>query len=313
MKIIELEYLSPEWHAYRAPRITASTMAGLLGHDTRRTALSEWARIRRGEVGQSSESPFSAWGLVTERAHLAWMRLDGVEGVEGADYIVGHPLDDRICCTPDGFALGRSVVVELKAPSGYTADEWRPSSGDAASLPMKYQIQAQVAMMCCGVSMAHLSALLPPKQSEAAFVGVASALLDRDFPVSDDEAVVALLRSNGFAREGFDLPANPRLHRAMEAEVRRFWAEHVEAGVAPRATSADVDKQTLKSLATGEMVADIDDEHAALFESLDGINAELKEIQARKDEAQNRLTQQVGAATWAEAKKTLNAARRLLA
>ena len=313
MKRIHLEYLSDEWRAYRAKRITASTMAGLLGQDTYKTPLSEWARICRGESRDGEESPFARWGLATERAHLAWIRLDGFEGVVGANYIVQHPTDDRICCTPDGFAMNQSVVIELKAPSGYTADEWRPSSGGAAALPMKYQIQAQVAMMCCGVELAHLSALLPPKSSESAFVGVAAGLMDPAFPVADDEAVVALLRANGFTREGFDLPANKRLHRAMEAEVRRFWAEHVETGVQPPATAADVDKQALKALATGEVVADIDEEHAAIFESLDAINAELKAVEARKNEAQNRLTQATGAATWAEAKKTLNAARRLLA
>lgn len=314
MKIIDAPYLSTAWRDYRAKRITGSTAAAIIGQSTYSSPLTEWARIMGRSVQSDESNPYGEWGLATEGAHRLWIAADGEGDVWTVDGIVQHPTIDWACCTPDGFMGTEGSAdftnVELKAPSAWTAEDWR---GD---LPLRHQVQSQFAGECCGAGQSYLSAILPPERDPmGAFVRVAAGLIEaaRDDIAHDPQAVLNLLRHAGFTRVGFHLPAHTRFRAAMFAALTKFWAENVEQGFAPEATGLACDKEALKGLGGEDVATEFDEKAAALWDELQRVNAEMKPLDERKESLQNRLTQLARASTWKDAKKAIAAARRLTA
>lgn len=303
MKIIDAPYLSDAWREYRAKRITASTAAAILGQSKYSSPLTEWARILGRSTRQDDTNPYSEWGMATESAHRAWIAHDGEGDVWAVDGIVQHESIHWACCTPDGFIGDRAVpscLVELKAPSSWTADEWR------GSLPMPYQIQAQFGMACTGAPDAYLSAILPPERDPmGAFVRVAANLMDRN-PL----ATLDLLRWAGFTRVGYHLAASPRFQAAMLGALTKFWTENVEQGFAPEATGLACDKEILKGMGGEVLNTDFDESAVAMWDELQAVNVELAKVEERKETLQNKLTQAARAATWKDAKRAITQARR---
>lgn len=305
MKIVPVKYLSSEWREYRRSRITGSTAAAILGLESgsyARSALTEWARLRGETPDREDSNPYSEWGLASEAVHRSWLQADGVGTVREVGGIVQHPEHDWACCTVDGLmGEGASLcVVELKAPSKWTADDWR------SGLPLKYQVQSQFGMACCGAEQAYLSAILPPqKDPDGAFVRLAAALLDGTALTPD------LLRWCGFEQFGHFLARDPRFQAAMFDKLRRFMEENVRGGFAPEASGLACDKEYLKNRVTGEPLStEFDEEAVQKWEALEKVNAAMKPLSARKSELENQLTQAANAHTWAEAKKAIQAARK---
>lgn len=308
VKIIEAPYLSAAWREYRAKRITGSTAAAILGVDSgsyARSALTEWARIRGHYVERDETNAYSEWGMATEPVHRAWLDEDGLGAVRVIDGIVQHPTLDWACATLDGITGDGDALcdVELKAPSQYTADEWR------SGIPLKYQVQSQFGMACAEARQAYLSAILPPQRDPgAAFVRLAAAL------AAGTAMEPSLLKWCGFERVGHVLTADARFQAAMFAKLAQFMDENVRQGFAPEATGLACDKDYLKNRETGEPLATEFDERAvALWDELQAVNAEANKVDERKQSIQNRLVQIANAATWTEAKKAISKARRLTA
>lgn len=308
MQIVNAPYLSAAWREYRRSRVTGSTAAAILGQSTYSSPLSEWARILGRSVDRDESNPYGEWGQATEAAHRLWIEHDGEGHVWTVEGIVQHPRMHWACCTPDGF-MGTEgapdfAVVELKAPSSWTADEWR---GD---LPLKHQVQSQFNGSVCGAPASYLSAILPPERDPmGAFVRVAAALFDAD----SARDRLDLLRWAGFTRVGFRLPAHERFRSAMFAALAKFWTENVEQGFAPDATGLACDKETLKGLGGEELATDFDEQAVALWTELQAVNAEMKKLDDRKETIQNRLTQAARASTWKDAKRAITQARKITA
>ncbi len=308
MKIIDAPYLSAAWREYRAKRISGSTAAEILGQSTYSSPLAEWRRIHGGMTPDFEGNPYSEWGLATEAAHRLWIEADGEGRVWTVDGIIQHPTLHWACCTPDGF-IGTEgapdfAVVELKAPSSWTADEWR---GD---LPLKHQVQSQFNGAVCGASASYLSAILPPERDPmGAFVRVAAALFEAD----SARDRLDLLRWAGFTRVGFPLAAHARFRSAMFAALTKFWVENVEQGFAPDATGLACDKEILKGMGGEELATEFDDAAAALWDELQAVNADMKKLDDRKETIQNRLTQAARASTWKDAKRAITQARKMTA
>lgn len=310
MKIIDAPYLSQAWRDYRAKRITGSTAAAIIGQSTYSSPLTEWARIMGRSVQSDESNPYGEWGLATEGAHRLWIKADGEGHVWTVDGIIQHPTIHWACCTPDGFMGTEGSAdftnVELKAPSSWTADDWR---GD---LPLRHQVQSQFSGECCGASQSYLSAILPPERDPmGAFVRVAAALLGHS--ATSDERVLDVLRWAGFTRVGFHLPAHPRFRAAMFAALTKFWTENVEQGFAPEATGLACDKETLKGLGGEELATEFDEQSAALWDELQRVNADMAELKERKETLQNKLTQAARASTWSDAKRAITQARKMTA
>lgn len=309
MIVIDLKPLSPEWFAYRERRITGSTVAAILGESKYSTPLNEWARIMgRIPRGASEENGYSAFGLETEALHRRWLAAESGWRVEDAPYVVQHPEIDWACCSPDGFAYdaeaAHPILVELKAPSPWTADEWDEK------LPLAYQIQLQWNMLICDCPTAVLSVMLPPKKDTTGALMHLAARLIRG------EGHHEALEACGWTRRQYDGPeteADPVFQGALIAKIRAWWDLHVVQSIAPEATGEACDKEALKALnADGAVELDFDDIAVSQVADLEALQAEIKERTAQAERIKNVLTQKAGAATWMDAKKAINAARRMV-
>jgi len=301
--------LTQAWRDYRQSRVTASTVAAILGESKWSSPLNEWARITGKYVRPDEPSVYSDWGLATEFVHTRWFETDHTVIVRDARYIVQHAEIPWLCCTLDGLIEENEpphqCVLELKAPSPWTADEWHDR------LPLPYQIQLQAQMACTGLGEAFLSVILPPRRDPTgAFIGLAASLMGSEM---DSAETVEILKARGFERKDWYLEADPKFQAAMLKRLRQWWADHVEQGIAPEATGQDCDKDALRGLNAGN-VANLDFDEAAVAQvvELEEIQAEIKSREAMAERLKNALTQKADVATWVEAKKAIKEARRMV-
>jgi putative phage-type endonuclease len=301
MMIVDVRPLSDEWFAYRQPRATGSTVGAILGESKYSSALNEWARIVGRVTPERTSNPYADWGLGTEGVHRAWFAADHGCKAEDAPYIVQHPEIDWLCCSPDGFVSEaeppHKCLLQLKAPSPWTADEWQQK------LPLAYQIQLQIEMLCCGLGESFLSVILPPKKDTM------GSLMGLAMDLDQGKNLLAALQDRGFTRQDYFLEADAEFQRAAVSKLKRWWAEYVETGIAPDATGAACDKEVLKGLG-GECDLDFDEDAVAMVEELDDIQQRIKNLKAEEETRKNKLTQKANVPTWREAKKAINAARR---
>lgn len=312
MKVIQHAQGSPEWFAYRERRISGSTVAAILGESKYSTPLNEWARIM-GRLVKREEKPnaYADFGLLTEDAHRLWIEDERAGwAVWATDYIVCHPTLDYGCCSPDGLAYDEDaahpILVELKAPSAWTAGEWDER------LPLAYQIQLQWNMLCADAPTGLLSVILPPKESMTALTALSVDLMRRTDGV-DRFAIRDALRAAGWTRRDYDIEADRELQSVLTESVAAWWATYVEQGIAPEATGHACDKAALGDInAGGSVDLDFDEAAVAKVEELGTVQAQIKALTADEERLKNQLTQKAGASTWMEAKKAINAARRMV-
>lgn len=151
MIVIECTQGTPEWHAARAGRVTASRIADL----TARTK-SGWSASRMnymadliaerltGTVAEGFSSPAMRHGTETEpEARAAYEFFQDVTVTE-VGFVV-HPTIERAGCSPDGL-VGDIGMVEIKCPN--TATHLETLLG--GTVPEKYLKQMQWQMRCCG-------------------------------------------------------------------------------------------------------------------------------------------------------------------
>jgi hypothetical protein len=156
MKLIDCVQGSPEWHAVRLGRPTASafdqiiTPGGLLSKsadDYMLKLLFEWMS---GEPADNFSSEMAARGSNLEEQAANYYEL--VNGVELKK--IGFVLrdDERCGCSPDRLC-GADGLVELKAPAGWTHIGYLLASldsGDAKGvLSGKYKVQLQGQLYVC--------------------------------------------------------------------------------------------------------------------------------------------------------------------
>lgn len=276
MALVEgIKPLSPEWHKYRARRVSGTSVAAILGVSRFSTPLAEWARITGKMDRPVVDSPFADWGIRTESFNKAWYEEKTGRRVEHEPGLYQHPDIDWLCFTPDGlidrqevpFARPDFGLWEAKAPSAFKAQDW------AEQIPLEYQVQVQVGLEVLGLSWASVSALIQPH-----------------------------LRI-------FDVERNQRFIDACMERLQRFWIEHVERDIPPEATAAGADKAALGELAPTwpfDVTEAIEQEFAELLE----VQAEAKRLKDDIEQRKNRLTQSLGQPTWTDAKKALVAKRR---
>lgn len=109
--------------------------------------------------------------------------------------------------------------------------------------------------------------------------------------------------SFGFLRWGkpvqwFDVPRNDRFIAAMEKECGEFW-EMVESGNPPAIDGSDHTSEALKRIypeADKGAIVDLPAESAAWTTELEAVNAQLKEIEERRETLRNQLRAAIGAA-----------------
>lgn len=294
---------TPAWFAAREKLITASTCAAVLGESKWSSPLVEWARLTGKLARKDVSSGYADFGLATEEAHLAWIAQDHRSTVEPGRELWVHDEIPWLGATPDGFEIEgpwpQATLLELKAPSPWTADEW----GEA--LPVPYVIQVQVGLLVTGLAGGFMSVILPPsKDTTGALMGLV-ADLERGHDMRTSLAV------RGWERREYWQEADRRFQDALVRRLSKWWAEHMETGLAPTAGALGCDKDALRELNDGaEPALDFDEAAAGQVEQLESVQADIKALESDAERLKNILTQKAGVATWGEAKRAIKQARK---
>jgi putative phage-type endonuclease len=112
-----IEQRSPEWHAARKGRVTASIVSAILGNSnymTRQDAMRMLVREREGVEREFKGNPATEWGTYNEAGALAEFRLDTGLAVEAAPFV---SFEDWGGGSPDGYTSDDGLV-ECKCPFG---------------------------------------------------------------------------------------------------------------------------------------------------------------------------------------------------
>ena len=146
-----VEQGSPEWHAKRIGKVTASKIADMLtktkaGWGAGRTNYRAQLVAERltGIIADSYTNEAMQWGTATEpEARNAYCFYGNVD-VTQIDF-VDHPTIAMTGCSPDGY-VDEHGLVEIKCPN--TATHIQTLLG--GSIPGKYQLQMLWQMACTG-------------------------------------------------------------------------------------------------------------------------------------------------------------------
>lgn len=149
--MIEIIQGSPEWHALRLGKVTASRVADVVattksGPSASRTNYMAELLVERltGQAPARFTNAAMDWGTATEpdaRDAYAFYSGNGVELVG----FVGHPTIPMSGASPDG-RVGSDGLIEIKCPN--TATHIETLLG--GTVPSKYRTQMQWQMACEG-------------------------------------------------------------------------------------------------------------------------------------------------------------------
>lgn len=142
---------SPEWHAMRLGKVTASRVADVIAKTKSGYAASRAnymaqliAERLTGTPAETYTNAAMQHGTETEpEARAAYEFYQGATVEEVA--FVAHPKIDQAGCSPDGL-VGSEGLVEIKCPN--TATHLETLLGQ--SVPGKYDAQMQFQMACTG-------------------------------------------------------------------------------------------------------------------------------------------------------------------
>lgn len=126
-------------HSQRLGKITASSMAAILGINPWKGAIDAWMDI----TGRATRdpSPRTTWGHYQERSLLAWYS-DLTGRVLGYFGTIDHPALPILAATPDAVVFGERGLVECKNVGVRLAEDWR--DGPPAYVLAQVQTQAEV-------------------------------------------------------------------------------------------------------------------------------------------------------------------------
>lgn len=151
MKIIECEQGSPEWHAARCGKVTASRVADIVRKTksgisaSRNTYLGEIVAERlSGAVAEGFKSKAMEWGNETEAAAREFYAfMNDVAPVRVG--LVVHPSIDQAAASPDSL-VADDGLLEIKCPNSAT----HISTLLGAPIDPDYYKQMQWQMACTG-------------------------------------------------------------------------------------------------------------------------------------------------------------------
>lgn len=151
MKIIECEQGSPEWHAARCGKVTASRIADVTariktGYGASRANYMAELLVERltGQVADGYVSAEMKWGIDTEPQARATYELVTGNEVNRVGLVL-HPSIEMSAASPDGI-FGEHGLIEIKCPNTATHVNTLLSE----TVPDKYVKQMQWQMACTG-------------------------------------------------------------------------------------------------------------------------------------------------------------------
>lgn len=149
--MIEIEQGTPEWHAARLGRVTASKVADVMaktktGYSASRTNYMMELLCQRLTGNREEGYINAAMQRGTELEPIARIAYEAAEGVlvDQVGFVI-HPLMDYFGASPDGL-VGADGLIEIKCPNTAQHVEFLRTGKPEG----KYIIQMQAQMACTG-------------------------------------------------------------------------------------------------------------------------------------------------------------------
>lgn len=146
-----IEQGTPEWHALRCGKVTASRVADVMARTKsgwgagRDNYMAELIAERlTGQPAEKFQSAAMKWGSETEAQAKAAYEFYGGEVIENIGF-VGHPRIAMSGASPDGL-VGDRGLIEIKCPNTAT----HISTLLGAVIDNRYRMQMQWQMACTG-------------------------------------------------------------------------------------------------------------------------------------------------------------------
>lgn len=244
-----------EWLQHRRKGIGGSDAAAVAGLNPWKSPIAVWLE-KTGQIEPEEPGEAAYWGTILEDiVAQEFTKRTGMK-VRRRNAILKHPQYEWMIANVDRMLVGSPEGLECKTTSAYQAKEWE---GD--EVPAPYIIQVQHYMAVTGAKAWWLAVLIGGQR----FV---HKRIERD-----DELIEQLIE--------------------LEKD---FWEKHVVQGVPPELDGSKASTELVKRMYPEAKLPEIElpDESKTLIEALEQINAELKELETKKAEYENRLKAMLG-------------------
>lgn len=244
-----------EWLEWRRRGIGGSDAAAIAGLSPWKSPVAVWLE-KTGQVEPPEPGEAAYWGTVLENIVAQEFSKRTGKKIRRKNAILQHKDYPWMIANVDRMLVGSSEGLECKTTSAFQAKEWE---GD--EIPAQYIVQVQHYMAVTGAKAWWLAVL----------IGGQRFLCKR--VERDDELIQQL----------------------VEIE-RDFWENHVVPGVPPEMDGSPASTELVKRMypmATRSKI-DLPSQAMELVEEYERIKAELKPLEERKAELENRLKYMLG-------------------
>lgn len=245
-----------EWLKWRTKGIGGSDVSAIAKMNKWKSPIAVWME-KTGQIELEEEQSEAAyWGTILEDAVAKEFEIRTGKKVRRRNAILQHPQYPFMIANVDRIIVGADEGLECKTTSEYMKDEWKDDE-----VPAPYLLQVQHYMAVTGYKAWWIAVL----------IGGNKFIHKR---IERDEELIAQI---------------------IEIE-KDFWLNHVEKMVPPELDGSEASTELLKVLYPEARQTEIDlpNEAQSLVDALDQINIELKELETRKNEYENRLKQMLG-------------------
>lgn len=250
-----LDMSRSEWLQHRRKGIGGSDAAAVAGLNPWKSPIAVWLE-KTGQVEPEEPGEAAYWGTVLEDiVAQEFAKRTGFK-VRRRNAILQHQEYPWMIANVDRLVVGDNAGLECKTTNAFKAKEWEQDE-----VPAQYLIQVQHYMAVTGYSAWWLA---------------------------------VLIGGNTFIYKKIERD-NELIQQLIEIE-KDFWENHVLAGVPPEMDGSTASTELLKHMYPEGRpnTIDLPSEAGELIEALDFLNEELKALEERKAECENRLKAMLG-------------------
>lgn len=244
-----------EWLQWRRRGIGGSDAAAIAGLSPWKSSVAVWLE-KTGQVEPPEPGEEAYWGTVLEDVVAREFSLRTGLKVRRRNAILQHQQYEWMIANIDREVVGVREGLECKTTSAFNAGEWKNDE-----IPAPYIVQCQHYMAVTGYSAWWIAVLIGGNK----FV---YKRIERD-----DELIEQLIE--------------------LEKD---FWENHVMKNVPPEMDGSAASTELVKKMYPEAKLPEIDlpSEAKTLIEALEQVNSEIKELETRKNEYENRLKAMLG-------------------
>lgn len=245
-----------QWLKERQKGIGGSDAAAIAGLNKWKSPIAVYLE-KTGEIPPVEENEAMYWGnRLEDMVADEFSNRTGLK-VRRRNAILQHPEHPWMLANVDRLIVGRREGLECKTANEYLKGEW-----EGEEVPAAYLLQCQHYMAVTGYDAWWIAVL----------VGGNKFMFKK---IERDEELISYL---------IDIEKN-------------FWENHIMLRIPPAFDGSDASSELLKQMypdAEPESELELDDEADKLIDALEQVNGEIKELETRKKDYENKLKAMLG-------------------